>query len=304
MDKITKGMIKALIERLEHASNPQPVRNSKTAPYPDQEPKAEADQPDPHVPVRNGALPPPPAETNKTVTCEIKQTKLDKFKTGAEIFGIALLLIYTIYTAKMYCANKQAADTATGANEIAKTALIAANRPWITSYTYPLGPLTISTASATLLIGSRLSNTGHSPGMSVWSDEELFLATPDLAKSIDGERLRFCAESERMHIPLGQTIFPGSDFVRTHFIGVPGKRVQEAIDAIPNSPSGGMLSPFVIVCVAYNSSLDEKILHTATIYELLRKDDRGGEFSLKSPETVPLDHLSFHLALWRPVIAD
>jgi hypothetical protein len=66
-------------------------------------------------------LPPPHAQHQ--ITCQQEKHWWDKVKHWAEILGIVLLFIYTLYTIKMYRANKDAADAAKSAADTAKNSL-------------------------------------------------------------------------------------------------------------------------------------------------------------------------------------
>ena len=60
-----------------------------------------------------------------------KKDAWDKFKEGVEVLGIATLVVYTIYTIKMYRANKEAADAAKSAADTAREALVSVQRAFI-----------------------------------------------------------------------------------------------------------------------------------------------------------------------------
>jgi hypothetical protein len=54
----------------------------------------------------------PPAPDGYQITCKAEKDWRDKMKFWAEIFGILVLLVYTLFTAGIFCANYRAADAA------------------------------------------------------------------------------------------------------------------------------------------------------------------------------------------------
>jgi Ca2+/Na+ antiporter len=62
---------------------------------------------------------PQPPEARYAITRKPEKDWWDKAKPFAEILGILILLVYTIYTIRMYYANKEAADAARSASETA-----------------------------------------------------------------------------------------------------------------------------------------------------------------------------------------
>ncbi|MGA2537821.1 MAG: hypothetical protein ABSF53_17520, partial [Terracidiphilus sp.] len=126
MDVGTRGLFRELVGKLEsiaealrQVSNSQRIGKDKTTPYAKGESNIQANQGDPNITPALGVPPFPPTETHYKITCKPEKSFWGNVKTGAELFGIVLLAIYTLYTVKMYCANKEAADAAKSA---AKTA--------------------------------------------------------------------------------------------------------------------------------------------------------------------------------------
>jgi hypothetical protein len=71
----------------------------------------------------SGVSSPPPPETHYNITYKTEKDWLDKLKPFVEIAGVVILSIYTIYTIKMYCANKESADAAKSAADTAADTL-------------------------------------------------------------------------------------------------------------------------------------------------------------------------------------
>jgi hypothetical protein len=80
-------------------------------------------KPTPNTPPADGPPDPPPAVTHHHITYKPEKDWWDKAKPFVEIGGAVLLLIYTTYTIKMYCTNKEAAEAATSAANTATQAL-------------------------------------------------------------------------------------------------------------------------------------------------------------------------------------
>jgi hypothetical protein len=112
-------------------SDSEPVRQNNHAADTDNKADIQTDERKPDVPVTLGIPTTPPTKTHCEITCKIEKGFWDHVKTGAEIFGIVLLAIYTAYTIKMYCVNKITATAAKSAADTARDTLVAANRPWI-----------------------------------------------------------------------------------------------------------------------------------------------------------------------------
>jgi hypothetical protein len=93
----------------------EPIRNNNPTPDTEEKPEKQAKQANADVPVTPSVPTSPPPKTHCQITCKTEKNFWDNFKTVAEIVGIALLAVYTFYTIKMYCANKEAANAATTA---------------------------------------------------------------------------------------------------------------------------------------------------------------------------------------------
>jgi hypothetical protein len=178
--------------------------------------------------------------------------------------------------------------------DIAQNALVASNRPWVNAEVQLTGPLTFDGQGAHLPIMITLKNIGHSPAISVWSDEELYMAVnPQL--DTERERARQCNETVKRSLTMGQTIFPETN-------GMSG-RVDTATNDIVQK--GTFLNPTIIVCVTYQSTLHDNTWYsTSMVYDLHRIDERGIEFAVKNGEDVPLNRLEFTLSFFHGVTTE
>ena len=136
-----------------------PVRQNNPTPDSGREPHKQTNPADPQVALTSGESEPPPPKAHCQITCTVEKDWWDKVKPLVEIGGIVLLAIYTIYTIKMYCANKQAADAATSAAVTAHDALTKSTRPWIAVDSFKsLVPPRVIKAKQTNIISVAFSN--------------------------------------------------------------------------------------------------------------------------------------------------
>jgi hypothetical protein len=87
------------------------IDNQPIPPAPQSNGDANNDAADP----KSNAIPEvkiPPSHERYSISCEKKRDKWDIAKLVVEFMGIVFLIIYTLYTAGIYCANQQAANAA------------------------------------------------------------------------------------------------------------------------------------------------------------------------------------------------
>jgi len=99
---------------------------------------AQTTQTNPNIPRGLSVSTPPPAKARQQITYKIEKTGWEKFKDAVEMIGIAVLIVYTIFTIKMYFVNKKAAqaaeDAATAASravDMAKKTMMLDERAWV-----------------------------------------------------------------------------------------------------------------------------------------------------------------------------
>lgn len=108
-----------------------PIDNNESQQDADRETKKQANHASQEVPLR-----PTESQTKITpyhcqVTCNKTRDWIDKGTLGLEGFGLFVLIVYTVFTGFMWCANKQAANAATSAAKTAAAALHFDQRAWI-----------------------------------------------------------------------------------------------------------------------------------------------------------------------------
>jgi len=124
------------------------------------------------IPVAAGLAPKSdlqPPKAHCQITCKTEKDWWDKAKPFVELAGVVLLAIYTGYTIKMYCANKEAADAARRSADTASEALVRSNRPWLAVYGDPqvLAPVQMGSDGAKLALQLSIKNFGISPALYV-----------------------------------------------------------------------------------------------------------------------------------------
>jgi hypothetical protein len=118
---------------------------------------------EPNIRPAPSAPEPPPAKTHCQITCKQEKDWWDHAKPFVEIAGILLLLVYTIYTIKMYFANRDAADAAKSAADTAAKTMRIDQRAWIS----PRLLNSVFKKDQPLAIAIEFDNTGKTPAIHV-----------------------------------------------------------------------------------------------------------------------------------------
>lgn len=176
-------LIKKLLAELPHNRMPTdrvPIRADE--PLPNSERKADegADRAYNSVPPVFG---PPSAQIppdRYKVTCKVEEELWDKYKPFVEIAGLVILAVYTLYTIKMYCANRQAANAAESAARTAASTLDVfkiEQRPYLVldtlSWAYPPG-----TAGKRTTVNVYMKNIGKTPATKMINNLKLLRFRP------------------------------------------------------------------------------------------------------------------------------
>jgi hypothetical protein len=150
-------------------SESEPIGQNDPAPNTQRKSDAQQAQGNPDMSGALGISPPPPPKAHCEITCKTEKDFWDHVKTGAELLGIVLLAVYTGYTIKMYCANKQAADAAESAAGTASNALKFTQdsfrdeqRAWV-----GVPDLQIVSLPSPTTIDAFLHNSGRTPALHV-----------------------------------------------------------------------------------------------------------------------------------------
>lgn len=183
---------------------------------------------------------------------------------------------------------------------VARDTLIANARPWMNAEIHISGPLTFDKTGAIYLpVVYALENTGHSPAINVWSQVELYLPhNPQIDTQI--ERERACGQAAEGSKMNGQTVFPGG----AHPVGeVDTALNNEAVQK--GQIFKDFINPTIIVCIAYQSTLEKNIWHyTGLTFDIHEMSPTGGMVAIQIGKDVPLDRLKFSLSFFRGVVAN
>ncbi len=141
-------------------------------------------------------------------TCEGHKGRWDKVKPWVEAFGVALLFVYTFYTIKMYCANRDAANAATSAANTASRQLELTDRPWVSVEAFIASPVIYDGKTIQANFSFVAKNIGHSPAQNVSIAPRLIPAF--MGDDVREMQRRICDGAARdKTVHLKYVLFPG-----------------------------------------------------------------------------------------------
>jgi hypothetical protein len=200
------------------------------------------------------------------------------------VLTLAAVVFYACVTYKMWCEMQEQTHTS-------HRQLEAEQRPWLSLAGLRMtGPLTFDANGANISVQYQLKNTGHSPAMQVWLESELYVESR-FGLDARAERGRLCdkiVEQETPSFNIGETIFPGDDFVRQWNLQAPKASIDES-----RSQLGGIFALDVVACVAYRSSFSKDTYYTGLQVSLNRFDKNHPLVALgfRDTQDVPLELL-------------
>jgi hypothetical protein len=197
---------------------------------------------------------PPPSEKCKQ-SCHEKKHWLDYLEAGMGGVGLFVLVVYTIFTGLMYCANKKAADAAKSAADTARDALVKSNRPWVGIDDQPVVVQIqeMNKGVWKFVVRYKVKNFGKDIALHIgFAGKVSESGTPETFKS---EADTFCAIAENLTKPIypgdkgtGPYIFPGN------WINKQGGQIGARVD--------GSTKFDVIGCIVYSDQFNSPIHHT------------------------------------------
>ena len=123
-------------------------------------------EPDPKIPPAVAIPdPPPPPTKHCEITVNTKRDRIDWWTIRFEGFGLFVLVVYTIFTGLMYCANRDAANAAKNAANTADATLKEIrleNRPWVVVKSASVLSVKPMEQAQVAVI---FSNFGHTPAL-------------------------------------------------------------------------------------------------------------------------------------------
>jgi hypothetical protein len=243
---------------------------------------------------------PLPSETTKPekaptaqfdISCNKKRDWIDKGKLGLELFGLAVVITYTIFTIKIWRANREAADAAAkaagaaeGANKIATQQLELSTRPWVMAEMASAGPITFDSAGGRVNFAIRATNVGHSPAINV---NIKYKVLNSQSPNILGAQLEICPSSGAIPLPKGvfwgATLFPGKDFIQPIMVTLEKPELDKKFISFPE----GTLLLHVVGCIDYVLGSSDNHHQTFFNYDLEGIADSGKTESLMNGTDIP-----------------
>src|SRR6185437_11915003 len=160
-----------------------------------------------------------PSQYHCEITCTKEKDWWDKAKPFVEVLGLIALVIYTIYTAKMYRANRDAADAAKESADTGIKQLELAERPWVDANITLDGPFTFNVNGANITVKIELRNNGHSPAFNTWATMRGLVAPASI--NPDQYRDEVCKTVTDQRNKVGISLFPGVTFQQQFQAGIP-----------------------------------------------------------------------------------
>jgi hypothetical protein len=151
-------------------------------------------------PINTPEMHPKPPHPHYEITCKKKRDWWDRAKMGAEFAGIVFLVIYTLYTAGIYHANRKAAKAAKSAADTAAKTMMIDQRAWVSPHIINQ----IFAKDKPLVVPIQFDNTGKTPAIHV--------QTCVVAEPVDHDFVPICPESSKS--PGFDVIFPQGHIAR------------------------------------------------------------------------------------------
>lgn len=239
-----------------------------------------------------------PSSTDNRVANR-QEVPIPRWKKVAEIVALSTAVLLLFVNVIMAIANWRAAKAARDSAETAKDTLIAEDRPWLTADVRIAGPLVFDkTGAVSVPVWFAVKNSGHSPAINAWAFPELFLPR-NTETEPNIEREKFCSSVTRMTNGSGQAIFPSGsapDSAGIVSTAVAGNVVRQAsVD--------GFINPTIILCIAYQTTLEGKWHHTGMIFDVSQMMN-GERLAIKVGQNVPQQQLGVSVSIFHGVTAD
>ena len=213
-----------------------------------------------------------------------KQQKYQRRTLYATWAGVIIVAAYTTFAAFQWCEMRKAAKAAEGANEIAHSALVATQRPWITvtwtlqspSHAHsPLPSLTFNKdGSASFNAFVVVKNIGHSIATGIYIKPQMYPALFNqhgIFEEPISRQESWCdkVRSEIVDARKLPTLFPEEDATESKSLQMCKSDIEAALRSLPpNLASSKIISPIIYGCVNYRFSFSSDIHQTRFIYEL------------------------------------
>jgi hypothetical protein len=214
-----------------------------------------------------------------------------------EFLGVVILLAYTVYTALMYRATRDAANAALQAASTSAKQLEATDRPWVK---VELSPPNVQTAAprdlvfddegtGAMTIEISLINIGRSIANHVSVRVEAFAISPsDDARVIIKARQRDLCGTPDTAIAIQHAIFPQDAAQDFNYVGFRTREIQAPNWFTTHYTRGKAVFAFIYGCVDYRS-VSPATHQTGFVFQIYA----GEGATLQAGNTIPWNHLTF-----------
>jgi hypothetical protein len=193
-------------------SESEPVGENNPTPNAGRESDIEASNTEINIPPAPSVSSLPPAQNHCHITRKAEKNWWNKFKPFLQIAGVILLAVYTLYTIKMYCANKEAADAASKAANTARDAMTRVQRPWLGIDGLPTEIEPFTSGGGVLRL--TVNNFGTAPALHVAVVMQTSISGPEELTKLANSTCDNAVKNTRPLSPgeegSGQYIFPGN----------------------------------------------------------------------------------------------
>ena len=251
----------------------------------------------------------PPAESDEEHAKKKKKERRKTVKFWADIITAVILFGYFTVTILIWCANNKAAETAAKELELSQ-------RPWVSLANFSIdGPLIFDNNGAHINISYEIKNTGHSPAIRGFWQQEFFLQFLDnpspIKKRDDACKFAAYRSTKVTDARMSETWFPGDSLPRPFEESFSSTDIANALElpkqVFPNAPiseEAGYLYPEIVVCFAYRAAFTDTQYHTGYILKLGRINPKTPYIPpLKSGE-IPASELKLYIHPFYGIYAD
>jgi hypothetical protein len=164
-------------------------------------------------------------------------------------------------------------EAAKDSADLAKDTLIASNRPWLYVDAKIKGIIDFTREPITVPIEYVVTNSGHSPALSVWITAEFLVhnlgrAAWDIQRDYcDGIRKTFTERSVGDPKKARLVVFPDHPYLETAYYQIDQDQLKAAVKI-----TGNYAQSLLIGCVNYRTSVDSDAHQTRFIFEFRRPD--------------------------------
>ncbi len=187
--------------------------------------------------------------------------------------------------------SEKAANAAKESADVFKANFVASNRPWLYIDAKIKGPIDFMREPIMVPIEYTVTNSGHSPALSVWITAELIVhnlgrAAWDIQRDYcDGMRRTFLENQVGDPKAARVVAFPYRPYIETAYYQIDPEQLRAAINV-----TGSYAQSLLIGCVNYRTSVDSDAHQTRFIFEFRRPD--GIPAVVWSVPKTPADEIS------------